>query len=105
MNGWHLYLRDISVPGADAKLSQALAQHLGSKVGACLSESATHICIASSEVGCACCMHYLTIRQALARHVGSEVGVCMHVRSAMGAGQQEAACLFGECASSLDGAA
>ena len=50
MNGWHLYLRDISVPGADAKLSQALAQHLGSKVGACLSEAATRICIASSEV-------------------------------------------------------
>ena len=35
VNGWHLYLRDISVPGADAKLSQALAQHLGSKVCAC----------------------------------------------------------------------
>ena len=33
VNGWHLYLRDISVPGADAKLSQALAAHLGSKVG------------------------------------------------------------------------
>ena len=33
VNGWHLYLRDISVPGADGKLSQALAAHLGSKVG------------------------------------------------------------------------
>lgn len=95
VNGWHLYLRDISVPGADAKLSQALAQHLGSKVGACLSESATHICIDSSDD--------LTITQALARHEGSEVGVCMPVRSAMVAGQQEVDCLCGDCAApSLD---
>ncbi len=34
VNGWHLYLRDISVPGKDAKLSQALAALFGSKVGA-----------------------------------------------------------------------
>ncbi|KAK9839511.1 hypothetical protein WJX81_006528 [Elliptochloris bilobata] len=39
VNGWHLYLRDIFVPGADVKLSQALAHHLGSKVKEGLSKS------------------------------------------------------------------